>query len=161
MLTLSPHFLVGYYFGTVDLGIIVARVSEYISSHGGFRFVMLKYYFSISCLKKYSDFILIDGSRKTIIYDLSLVVTIVVDSLSISIPVGFLVTSFKNSSSIQTHLDLLRIGSNTSHDLSRSVSRSMMTDEGSALVEVASSISGYYHYLCYFHINQLAVRVSF
>ena len=88
------------------MGIIVARVSEYTSSHGGFRFVMLKYYFSISRLKKYSDFILIDGSRKTIIYDLSLVVTIVVDSLSISIPVGFLVTPFKNSSSIQTHLDI-------------------------------------------------------
>ena len=35
-----------------------------------------------------------------------------------------------------------------------------MTDEGSALVKVASDMTGYHHCLCAFHINQLDVRVS-
>ena len=35
-----------------------------------------------------------------------------------------------------------------------------MTDEGSVLVKVSSDMAGYYHCLCAFHINQLAVRVS-
>ena len=43
-----PHFLVGYSFGTVDLGIVVSNIREYISSHEGFRFVMQKYYFGAS-----------------------------------------------------------------------------------------------------------------
>ena len=37
-----------------------------------------------------SDFVLIDGTHKTNIYDLSLVVTTVVDSLGKSVPLGFL-----------------------------------------------------------------------
>ena len=37
----------------------------------------------------YSDFVLIDGTHKTDIYDLSLVVITVVDSLGVSIPTGF------------------------------------------------------------------------
>ena len=49
----------------------------------------------------------------------------------------FLVTPSENSPSIKSHLDLLRIDSNPSHDLSRSISCSIMTDEGSALVKVA------------------------
>ena len=43
-----PHFLVGYSFGTVDLGIIVTQMRRYVSSHGGFRFTMRKYYFGLS-----------------------------------------------------------------------------------------------------------------
>ena len=39
-------------------------------------------------------------------------------------------------------------------------SRSIMTDEGSALVKVASDMAGYHHCICAFHIKQLAVRVS-
>ena len=38
---------------------------------------------------KYNDFVLIDGTRKTNIYDLSLIVTTMVDSLGISVRVGF------------------------------------------------------------------------
>ena len=45
--------------------------------------------FSDSFIHSYSDFLLIDITHKTSIYDLSLVVTTVVDYLSISIPVGF------------------------------------------------------------------------
>ena len=51
----------------------------------------------------------------------------------------FLVTPSENQSSTETHLDLLRIGSNPSNDLSGSTPRSITTDEGSALVRVASS----------------------
>ena len=35
-----------------------------------------------------------------------------------------------------------------------------MTDEGSAIVKVASDMAGYHHCLCAFHINQLNVKVS-
>ena len=34
--------------GTVDLGIVVSKMREYISSHGGFRFTMQKDYFGLS-----------------------------------------------------------------------------------------------------------------
>ena len=37
-----------------------------------------------------SDFVLIDGTHKTKIYDLSLIVIAVVDSLAKSVPLGFL-----------------------------------------------------------------------
>ena len=40
--------MVGYSFGTFDLGIIVSKMRQYISSNGGFRFVMQKYYFGVS-----------------------------------------------------------------------------------------------------------------
>ena len=43
-------FFVVYSFGTVDLGIVVSKMCEYISSYGGFRFTMRKYYFGLSCL---------------------------------------------------------------------------------------------------------------
>jgi len=43
-----PHFLVGYPFETVDLGIVVTKIREYISFHGGFRFAMRKCYFGLS-----------------------------------------------------------------------------------------------------------------
>ena len=48
MLICLPHFLVEFLFGTVDLGIIVTKMCEYISYHGDFRFAMRKYYFSLS-----------------------------------------------------------------------------------------------------------------
>ena len=83
-----------------------------------------------------------------------------VDPLGITIPTDFLFTPSKNSLSIETHLDILRIGNNPSRDLSGSTSRSIMTDEGLALVKVTSSMFRYYHCLCLFHVNQLAVRVT-
>ena len=43
-----PHFLVEYSLGTVDLSIVVSKMREYISSHGGFRFTMQKDYFGLS-----------------------------------------------------------------------------------------------------------------
>ena len=42
-------------------------------------------------LEKYNDFVLIDGTYKTNIYDLSLLVTTVVDSLSVSVPIALMV----------------------------------------------------------------------
>ena len=89
-------------------------------------------------VEKYSDFSLIEGTRKTNIYDLSLVVTTIVDSLRVSIPASFLVPPSENSSSIDSHLDILRISSNPSHDLSGSTSCSVMTNEESASVNVTS-----------------------
>ena len=96
---------------------------------------------------------LIYGTHKTSIYDLSLVVTTVVDSLGISVPVDLLVAPSENLSSIESHLDQLKIGSYPSHDLYKSVSCATITDEGSTLGKVVSSISVYNHCLCSFHIN--------
>ena len=42
-------------------------------------------------------------------------------------------------------------------DPSYASTRSKMTDEGSASVEVASDMAGQHHYLCAFQMNQLAV----
>ena len=38
---------------------------------------------------------------------------------------------------------------------------SVMTDEGSTLVKVASNMDGYYHCLYSFHISQLDIKVSY
>ena len=61
-------FLVGSSFGTVDLGVIVAKIREYISSYGFFQFVMLKYYFGTSSFSSLPD-ILADSYLDTIISD--------------------------------------------------------------------------------------------
>ena len=133
-------------------------VFEMTSDKGG-RLEILHWAGSLSTMfvDKFNDFILIDGTHKTNIYDLSLIVTTTVDSLGISVPVGFLLAPSENSASIENHLVNLRIGSADSNQFS---SRSIMTDEGSALVKVASLVSGYNHCLCSFHVHQLAVRVS-
>ena len=52
-------------------------------------------YLYILFIKRYNYVVLLDGTRKTNIYDLGLVVTPVVSSSSVSIPVGFLVTLSK------------------------------------------------------------------
>ena len=117
-------------------------------------------YSSSLFVKKYNDFILIDGTHKPNIYYLSLLVTAVVESLGISVRLGFMVAPSENSSSIESYLDHLKIGSNPSLDLYGSISCAIMTDEGSALIKVVSLISGYNHYMCSFHVNPLAVRVS-
>ena len=81
-------------------------------------------------IEKYGAFIRIDGTRKTYIFYLNRVVKIVVDSFGVSIPAGFLVTPSGNSASIESHLDILRISSYSSLDLSRNTSFSIMADEG-------------------------------
>ena len=55
LLLMLPHFLVGYSFGTVDLGIVVFKIRKYISSHGIFWFVIRKYYFDLSGRSDLSD----------------------------------------------------------------------------------------------------------
>ena len=74
-------------------------------------------------------------------------------SFGISVPVDLLVAPSENLSSIESHLDHLKIGSYPYHDLYKSISCASMTDEGSALDKVVSSISVYNHCLCSFHIN--------
>ena len=107
-----------------------------------------------------SDFVLIDDTHKINIYDLSLIVTTVIDSLRKSVPLRFLLAPSEHSESITTHMNLLKLTGNNCIDPSYENSRSVMTDEGSALVKVTSDMAGYHHCLCAFHINQLAVRVS-
>ena len=46
--TFASFYLEGYSFGTIYLGIIVSKMRQYISSHGGFRFVMRNHYFGVS-----------------------------------------------------------------------------------------------------------------
>ena len=108
----------------------------------------------------FSDFVLIDSTRKTNIHDLSLVVTTVVDSLGRSVLLGFLLAPSEHSESITRHMNLLKLTGNNCIDSSYANTCSIMTDEGSTLVKVASDMAGYHHCLCAFHINQLAVRVS-
>ena len=62
-----------------------------MASDKGGRLEILQWAGSLSSMfvDKYSDFILIDSVRKTNICDLSLSVTTMVDSLGISVPVGF------------------------------------------------------------------------
>ena len=126
---------------------------EMVSDRGG-RLEILHWSGSFSSLfvEKYNDFVLIDGTRKTNIYDLSLVVTIVVDSLGVSVPVSFFVAPSEYSPSIESHPDQ-KIGSNPSNDLYWNMSCTIMTDKGSALVKLVSSISSYNHCLCSFHVN--------
>ena len=116
--------------------------------------------FSKYFVHKYSDFVLIDGTHKTNIYDLSYVVTTMVDSLGKSVPPGFLLTPSEHSESITRHINILKVTGNNCIDPSYVNTRSIMTNEGSALVKVASDMVGYHHCLCAFHINQLAIRVS-
>ena len=107
-----------------------------------------------------SDFLLIDGTHKTNIYDLSLILSTVVDSLGKYVPIGFLVAPSKHSDSITRQINLLKLTCTRCCDLSSIQSRAIMTDEFSALIKVASYMDGYHHYLCSFHINQLDIRVS-
>ena len=63
-----------------------------------------------------SDFVLIDGTHKINIYDLSLVVTTVVDSLGKSIPLGFLLAPSEHSESITRHMNILKLTDNNCID---------------------------------------------
>ena len=68
-----------------------------MASDKGGRLEILHWAGSLSSLfvDEYNDFILIDGTRKTNIYDLSLVVTTVVNSLGTSVYVVFCCCSFR------------------------------------------------------------------
>ena len=57
-------------------------------------------------------------------------------------------------------MKLLKLTRTDCCDSSLIQSRSIMTDEGSALVGVASNMDGYPYCVCAFHINQLTIRVS-
>ena len=107
------------------------------------------------------DFLLIDGTHKTNIYDLSLILSTVVDSLGKSVPIGFLVAPSEHSDSITRQINLLKLTCTRCCDPSSIQSRSILTVEGSALIKVASNMDGYYHCICSFHINQLDIRVSY
>ena len=65
-------------------------VFEMTSDKGG-RLEILYWVGSLSSMfvDKFNEFILIDGTHKTNIYDLSLIVTTAVDSLGIFVPVDF------------------------------------------------------------------------
>ena len=56
-----------------------------------------------------SDFLLIDGTHKLNIYDLSLIVTTVLNSLGKSIPIGFLVAPSGHSDSITRQMNRLKL----------------------------------------------------
>ena len=45
--TFVSFYLEGHSFGTFDLDIIVSKIRQCISSHGGFRFVMRNHYFGV------------------------------------------------------------------------------------------------------------------
>ena len=111
-------------------------------------------------MSSYSDFLLINDTHQTIFYDLSFIVTTVVDSLGKSAPIDFLVAPSEHSDSITRYMKFLKLARTDCCDHSSIQSRSIMTDEGSALVKVLSNTDRYHHCLCTFHINQLTVRVS-
>ena len=46
--TFVSFYLIGYSFRTFDLCIIISKMRQYISSYGGFQFVMNNHYFGAS-----------------------------------------------------------------------------------------------------------------
>ena len=70
-----------------------------MTSDNGRRLETLHWYNPLSrtFVSGLSDFVLIDGTHKTNIYDLSLIVTTVVDSLGKSVPLGFLLAPSEHS----------------------------------------------------------------
>ena len=109
--------------------------------------------FSKSFVSSYTDVLLIDGTHKTNIHDLSLIVTTVVDSLGKSVPIIFLLAPSEYSDSIIRHITLLKLALPDCCDNSSIRSRSIMTDEGSSLVKLASDMDIYHYCLCAFNIN--------
>ena len=107
------------------------------------------------------DFLLIGSTQKTNTYDISLIVTTIVDSLGTCVPIGFLVAPSEHSDSITRQINLLKLTRIGCCNPSSIQSRSIMIDEGSALVKVASNMDGCHHCLCLFHIKQLTVRVIY
>ena len=136
-------------------------IFEMTSDNGG-RLETLHWFNTLSrtFVPVLSDFVLIDSTHKTNMYDLSLIVTTVVDSLGKYVPLGFLPAPSQHSESITRHMNLLKLTDNNYIAPSYENLRSIMADEGSALVKVASDMAGYHHCLYAFHINQFAVRVS-
>ena len=100
--------------------------------------------FSKSFVPKYSDFVLIGSTHETNIYDLSLVVTTIVDSLEKYAPIGFLLAPSEHSDSITKNGNLLKLIRTNCIDPSFIKTRSIMTDKGSALVKLASDMAGYH-----------------
>ena len=60
---------------------------------------------------------------------------------------------FEHSDSITRQMNLLKLTRTDCCNNSSIQSRSIMTDEDSVLVKVASNMDGYHHCLCSFHIN--------
>ena len=69
-------------------------------------------------------------------------------------------TPYEHSDSLTRHMKLLTLTRINCCDPSLIQSGSVMTDEGSTLVKIASNINRFHQYLCAFRINQLAVRVN-
>ena len=76
-----------------------------------------------------------------------LVVATVVVSLGKSVPHGFLLVPSEHSDEITRHMNILKLTGNNYIDPLFINTRSIMTDEGSVLVKVASDMAGYHH--CY------------
>ena len=93
-------------------------------------------------------------------YDISLIVTIVFDSLGKSVSIRFLVAPSDHSNSTSRQMNLLKLSRTGCCNPSSIQLWSVMTNESSTLVKVASNMNGDHHCVCSFHINQLAVRVS-
>ena len=77
-----------------------------------------------------------------------------------SVPLGCLLTLSQYSDLITRYMNQLKLTRTNCINPSFINTRSIMTDESSALDKVDPDMAGYHHCLCAFHINQLAVRVS-
>ena len=66
-------------------------------------------FLSSSFISKYDEFVFADGTHKTNLYDLNLVVTTVNDSIGVSVLMGFLVAPSEPSQSVMKKIVLLRI----------------------------------------------------
>ena len=72
----------------------------------------------------------------------------------ILIPDGFLVNPSEQFIFDWKPIEILRLLDNTDSNLIFPTSRSIMTDEGSVLAKVVSSMTSYHHCLWTFNINQ-------
>ena len=82
-----------------------------MTSDKGKRLEILYWYSPCSklCVPNCSDFLLIDGTHKTNIYDISLIVTIVVDSFGKSVPITFLVAPSEHLDSITRQMNFRKL----------------------------------------------------
>ena len=71
------------------------------------------------------------------------------------IGIGFLLAHSEHSDSIARHVNILKLTGTNCIDPSFINTHSIMADEGSALVKVASDMAGYHHCLCAFHIKSI------
>ena len=102
-------------------------------------------------IRLYQDFLLLDGTHKTNVYDLRLMPLAVVDCLGYTMPVGVLLAPSESTDAVQLLFETLGIEDNPEY--------CVMTEEGAAFVSYCSGLQRS-HLLCTHHFRMKAMEVS-